>query len=144
VIGQTISHYRILAKLGEGGMGVVYRARDLTLGREIALKFLPADAAAAPRARKRLLKEAQAASHLNHPSIATIYEMNESEGSPFIAMELVTGATLNKSSSMVPWKFDSFQTSRGKSLKACERLIAPAFVTATSSPPTSCSMQGLT
>ena len=77
-------------------MGVVYRARDLTLGREIALKFLPADAVAAPRARKRLLREAQAASHLNHPSIATIYEMNESEGPPFIAMELVTGATLKQ------------------------------------------------
>ncbi|WP_263367068.1 protein kinase domain-containing protein [Edaphobacter bradus] len=96
MIGQTISHYRILAKLGEGGMGVVYRARDLTLGREIALKFLPADAAATPRARRRLLKEAQAASHLNHPNIATIYEMDKSEGSPFIAMELVTGATLKQ------------------------------------------------
>lgn len=96
MIGQTISHYHILAKLGEGGMGAVYRAQDLTLGREVALKFLPADTAADSPARKRLLKEAQAASHLNHPSIATIYEVSESENSPFIAMELVTGATLKQ------------------------------------------------
>jgi serine/threonine protein kinase/cytochrome c-type biogenesis protein CcmH/NrfG len=75
-------------------MGAVYRAQDLTLGREIALKFLPAEMAADPQARKRLLKEAQAASRLNHPSIATIYEVNESEDQPFIAMELVTGSTL--------------------------------------------------
>ena len=96
MIGQTISHYRILAKLGEGGMGAVYRAQDLTLGRVVALKFLPVDAAADPQARKRLLKEAQAASHLNHPGIGTIYEVNESESSPFIAMELVPGATLKQ------------------------------------------------
>ena len=77
-------------------MGAVYRAQDLTLGREIALKFLPAEMAADPQARKRLLKEAQAASRLNHPSIATIYEVNESEDQPFIAMELVTGSTLKQ------------------------------------------------
>jgi serine/threonine protein kinase/tetratricopeptide (TPR) repeat protein len=96
LIGQTISHYCILAKLGEGGMGTVYRAQDLTLGRDIALKLLPADMASDPQARKRLLKEAQAASRLNHPSIATIYEVNESEDAPFIAMELVTGSTLKQ------------------------------------------------
>jgi serine/threonine protein kinase/Flp pilus assembly protein TadD len=77
-------------------MGAVYRAQDLTLGREIALKFLPAEMAADPQARKRLLKEAQAASRLNHPSIATIYEVNESEDQSFIAMELVTGSTLKQ------------------------------------------------
>jgi serine/threonine protein kinase len=72
VIKQTISHYRIDAKLGEGGMGAVYRAEDLNLGREVALKFLPVEMAADPQAGKRLLKEAQAASRLNHPYSATI------------------------------------------------------------------------
>ena len=96
LIGQTISHYRILARLGEGGMGTVYRAQDLRLGREAALKFLPAGMSTDPQARKRLLKEAQAASRLNHPSIATIYEVNESEELPFIAMELVNGESLKQ------------------------------------------------
>jgi serine/threonine protein kinase/tetratricopeptide (TPR) repeat protein len=96
LIGQTISHYRILAKLGEGGMGAVYRAEDLTLGRDAALKFLPADMPADPQARRRLLKEAQAASRLNHPNIATIYEVNVTESTPFISMELVEGETLKQ------------------------------------------------
>jgi len=96
LIGQTISHYRILAKLGEGGMGAVYRAQDLRLGREAALKFLPAGMAVDRQASERLLKEAQAASRLNHPSIATIYEVNESEELPFIAMELVNGESLKQ------------------------------------------------
>ena len=96
VIGQTISHYRVLAKLGEGGMGAVYRAQDLSLGREVALKFLPADMVADPQARKRLLKEAQAASRLNHANIATIYEVNDSENVPFISMEFVTGQSLKQ------------------------------------------------
>jgi serine/threonine protein kinase/Flp pilus assembly protein TadD len=96
LIGQTISHYSILAELGEGGMGAVYRAQDLKLGREVALKFLPAGMAADPQSRKRLLKEAQAASRLNHPNIATIYEVNESESTPFLAMELVQGETLKQ------------------------------------------------
>lgn len=96
MIGQTISHYRILAKLGEGGMGAVYRAQDLTLGREVALKFLPPNTEADPQARTRLLQEAKTASQLNHPNIATIYEVNESKSLPFMAMELVTGATLKR------------------------------------------------
>jgi len=96
LIGQNISHYHIVTKLGEGGMGAVYRAQDLTLGRDVALKFLPAGMAADHQARKRLVKEAQAASRLNHPNIATIYEVNESEETPFIAMELVPGESLKQ------------------------------------------------
>jgi serine/threonine protein kinase/Flp pilus assembly protein TadD len=94
VIGQNISHYRILAKLGEGGMGAVYRAEDLILHREVALKFLPPRFAADAEARARLLREAQTASRLNHPNIATIYELNLAEEGPFISMELVSGQTL--------------------------------------------------
>ena len=94
--GQTISHYRIKAKLGEGGMGAVYRAEDLKLGREVALKFLPEAMAPDAQARDRLLKEAQLASRLNHPHIATIYEVNDSEGTTFLAMELVAGETLKQ------------------------------------------------
>jgi serine/threonine protein kinase/Flp pilus assembly protein TadD len=94
MIGQTISHYRILDKLGEGGMGAVYRAEDLILHREVALKFLPQGAAIDREARARFLLEAQAASRLNHPNIATIYELNADEDEPFIAMELVAGETL--------------------------------------------------
>ncbi|MHC4341695.1 MAG: protein kinase domain-containing protein [Planctomycetota bacterium] len=94
MIGTSVAHYRITAKLGEGGMGTVYRADDTKLGRPVALKFLPVELAADPLARKRLLKEAQVASRLNHPNIATIYEVAENEETPFIAMELVEGESL--------------------------------------------------
>lgn len=94
MVPETISHYKISSKLGQGGMGAVYRAGDTTLKREVALKFLPAEMQMDKQARERLLKEAQAASRLNHPNIATIYEVSESEDTPFIAMELVTGESL--------------------------------------------------
>ena len=94
MIGQTISHYRITAKLGEGGMGAVYRAEDLQLQRPVALKFLSAELASHPDSRQRLVKEARAASRLNHTNIATIYEVAEGEGTPFIAMELVNATSL--------------------------------------------------
>ncbi len=105
MIGRTISRYHVVELLGAGGMGVVYKAHDTRLGRPVALKFISDDFAADPAAIRQFKREAQTASSLNHPHICTVYQVDEFEGHPFIAMEMLRGETLKQRAARAPlWR----------------------------------------
>src|ERR1017187_1795184 len=132
MLGETISHYRVLNKLGSGGMGVVYEAEDITLGRKVALKFLPEEMAKDAGMLARLQREARAASALNHPNICTIYAIEENRGQFFIAMELLEGKTLDQILAERPLTNEQIIE---EALQICDALEAAKSTTTTATNP---------